>query len=49
MVALLRELVAEGEPVFLNESLEAFHCAVVRIKKNLGERDDLRDHEEGIE
>ena len=31
VVALLRELVAKGEPVLLHESLETFHRTVVRV------------------
>ena len=42
MVALLGELVAKGEPIFLDESLESLQSPVVRVKENLGQRDNLQ-------
>ena len=41
VVAFLGELVAKGEPVLLNEGLEPLHGAVVRVKKDLGQRHNL--------
>ena len=43
MVALLGELVAKGEPVLLYERPEPLHRTVVRIKENLGKRNNLEE------
>ena len=49
MVALLRELVAKGEPIFLNEIPESLQRAVVGVHQQLGNRDHLEgEREEGI-
>ena len=49
MVALLRELVAKGEPVFLNEIPESLQRAVVGVHQQLCNRDHLEgDREEGL-
>ena len=45
MVALLRELVPKGEPVLLYESPESLHRAVVRVKENLSQRNNLEEEE----